>query len=172
MKLLSCVNYLCIGPKSTKCGLWESLGHFLCPNGPSDVPLITWGAICWGMLPGLGSDVIKAPCSVCFCEVKTNTSLSIWTQLWYFYLPHRLQAAMVISNLMKLMQRLASSCLFASEQTGGHLVQAAQTGSSWERCLRYHLHVKAQSCPFSAPPAQFTLWHWTRHRASVWIRQP
>lgn len=104
------------------------------------------------MLQGLGSNVIKPSCSVCFYKVKTNTSMSIWTQLWYFYLPHQLQAAIIISNLMKLMQHLASSCLFASEQMEGHLVRVKQTGSSWERCLHYHLHTKAQSC--LSPP------HW------------
>lgn len=93
--------------------------------------LITQGTVCWGMLQGLGSDVIKPSCSVCFCKVKTNTSMSIWTQLWYFYLPHQLQAAIIISNLMKLVQHLASSCLFDSEQMEGHLVWAEQTGSSW-----------------------------------------
>lgn len=107
---------------------------------------ITQRTVCQGMLWGLGSDVIKPSCSVCFCKVKTNTSMSIWTQLWYFYLPHQLQAAIIISSLMKLMQHLASSCLFASEQTEGHLVHLKQTGSSWERCLHLHLHMKAQSC--------------------------
>lgn len=81
--------------------------------------------------------------------------MSIWTQLWYFYLPHWLQAAIIISSLMNLMQHLASSCLFASEQTEGHLVGVKQTGSSWERCLRYHLHSKAQSC--LSPPHQLSL---------------
>lgn len=57
--------------------------------------------------------------------------MSIWTQLWYFYLPHPLQAAIIISNLMKLVQHLASSCVFDSEQMEGHLVQVEQTGSSW-----------------------------------------
>lgn len=93
--------------------------------------LVTQGTVCWGMLRGLRSDVIKPSCSVCFCKVKTNTSMSIWTQLWYFYLPHRLQAAIIISNLMKLVQHLASSCLFDSEQMEGHLVWVEQTGSSW-----------------------------------------
>lgn len=110
-----------------------------------------------GMLRGLGSDVIKPSCSVCFCKVKTNTSMSIWTQLWYFYLPHRLQVAIIISSLVKLTQHLASSCLFASEQMEGHLVQVKQTGSSWERCLHYHLHTKAQSC--LSPPDQLSLHH-------------
>lgn len=91
--------------------------------------LVTQGTICWGMLQGLGSDVIKPSCSVCFCKVKTNTSMSIWTQLWYFYLPHQLQAAIIISSLMKLVQHLAFSCLF--EQMEGHLVWVQQTGSSW-----------------------------------------
>lgn len=36
-KTFSCVIYLRIGPKSPKCGLWESLGHFHYPNGPSDM---------------------------------------------------------------------------------------------------------------------------------------
>lgn len=118
-------------PKLPRCGLWDSLGRFLSQNGPSDMSLITQGTVCWGMLQGLGSDVIKPSCSVCFCKVKTNTSMSIWTQLWYFYLPHQLQAAIIISNLMKLVQHLASSCLFDSEQMEGHLVWAEQTGSSW-----------------------------------------
>lgn len=72
--------------------------------------------------------------------------MSIWTQLWYFCLPDRLQAAIIISSLMKLMQHLAPSCLFTSEQTEGHLVWVKQTGSIWERCLHYHLHTEAQSC--------------------------
>lgn len=131
IQLFSCVIYLCIDPKPPKCGLWDSLSHFLCPNGPSDMSLITQGTVCWGMLWGLGSDVIKPSCSVCFCKVKTNTSMSIWTQLWYFYLPHQLQAAIIISNLMKLVQHLASSCVFDSEQMEGHLVRVEQTGSSW-----------------------------------------
>lgn len=131
IQLFSCVIYLSIDPKLPRCGLWDSLGRFLSPNGPSDMSLITQGTVCWGMLQGLGSDVIKPSCSVCFCKVKTNTSMSIWTQLWYFYLPHQLQAAIIISNLMKLVQHLASSCLFDSEQMEGHLVWAEQTGSSW-----------------------------------------
>lgn len=155
VRLFSCVIYLCIDPKSPKCGLWESLGHSLYPNGPSNMTPITQGTVCWGMLRGLGSDVIKPSCSVCICKVKTNTSMSIWTQLWYFYLPHRLQVAIIISNLMKLMQHLASSCLFASEQMEGHLVRARQMGSSWERHLHYHLHTKAQSC--LSPPYQLSL---------------
>lgn len=122
IQLFSCVIYLCIDSKSPKCVLQDSLGHFLCPNGPSDMSLVAQGTVCWGMLQGLGSDVIKPSHSVCFCKVKTNTSMSIWTQLWYFYLAHQLQAAIIISNLMKLVQHLASSCLFDSEQMEGHLV--------------------------------------------------
>lgn len=49
-------------------------------------------------------------------------------------------------DLMKLLQHLASSCLFVSEQMEGHLVQVKQIGSSWERCLHYHLQIKTQSC--------------------------
>lgn len=131
IQLFSCIIYLCIDPKPPKCCLWDGLGHFLCPDGPSDMSLVTLGTVCWGMLWGFGSDVIKPSCSVCFCKVKTNTSMSIWTQLWYFYLPHQLQAAIIISNLMKLVQHLASSCLFDSEQMEGHLVWVEQTGSSW-----------------------------------------
>ena len=129
-KLFSCVIYLCIDPKSPKCGLWESLGHFLYPNGPTGMPLITQGTICWGMLWGLGSDVIKPSCSACFCKVKPNTSMSIWTQLWYFYLPHWLQAAIIISKLMKLMQHLASSCLLPLSKWKGIWCEWSRWGAA------------------------------------------
>ena len=102
-----------------------------------------------------GLDQMLSSPRVQFASARWKQTPACVTQLWYFYSPHRLQAAIIISNLMKLMQHLASSCLFASEQTEGHLVRMKQTGSSWERCLHYHLHMKAQSC-FS-PPHQLSL---------------